>query len=217
MTSDRTAFLAPHIHLAFCDRDLVVLDVRADTYALLVDAAPLVLLGARRGELHAAPDVIGDLQTLGLIADGPSDTPPPSLPGLTGEIAPHPGPLPRSLLFCAAVDSLVSTAAFARKPFAALIETAARRRTQVRPVTDEEIARIVGAFQAIHPWIPFEGDCLQRGYRLHHNLHRAGIAARWVFGVRTWPFLAHCWVQVGDRVVGDTRERVEGFSPILAV
>ncbi|WP_368664382.1 lasso peptide biosynthesis protein [Brevundimonas sp. EAKA] len=29
--------------------------------------------------------------------------------------------------------------------------------------------------------------------------------------------MAHCWVQVGDRVVGDTRERVSSFTPIMAV
>ena len=217
MPQDTPAFLAPHIHLARCHDDLVVLDIRDDDYALLVDAGPLVRFGARAGEILAEADVLGDLRTLGLLADGPPDDPRVPLPGLTGEIASADGPFPLPCLARAALDSVISTAAFARTPFAALVATAGRRRSTAGPLANGEIARAAGAFQAVHPWIPFEGDCLQRGYRLHHHLRRAGVPARWVFGVRTWPFLAHCWVQVGDRVVGDTRERVSNFTPILAV
>lgn len=212
-----TASLAPHIHLARCHDDVVVLDVRADNYALLADAAPMILLGPGARQVTVGSEVREDLLTLGLLSNQNVDAPYPAAPGLTGEIVASTTPLPRRLLFGAAFNSLVSTLTFARTPFADLIEKAARRRTPDRRVSDKEVARAVGAFLAIHPWIPFEGDCLQRGYRLHHHLHCSGIAARWVFGVRTWPFLAHCWVQVGDRVVADTQERVSSFSPILVV
>ncbi|MDO9587377.1 MAG: lasso peptide biosynthesis B2 protein [Brevundimonas sp.] len=217
MPQDNPVFLAPHIHLARCHDDLVVLDVRADDYALLVDAATLVRFGARPGEILADDDVLGELRALDLIADTSPDVPRFAIPDLTGEIASAAGPFPLPCLARAAFDSLVSTAAFAKTPFAALVETAGRRRAAGGPLAEEQIARAAGAFQAVHPWIPFEGDCLQRGYRLHHHLRRAGVPARWVFGVRTWPFLAHCWVQVGDRVVGDTRERVSSFTPIMVV
>lgn len=209
--------LAPHIHMARCGDDIVVLDVRADDYLLLADAASLIRLEPGGRQVVAAPEVRRDLLAHGLLADAPCEPPHPPAPGLTGEIAPCPGPLPGRLLVGAAVNSLVSTAAFARTPFAVLVERAARRRAPGRPAPDDEVARALAAFLAVHPWIPFEGDCLQRGWRLHHHLHRCDVDARWVFGVRTWPFLAHCWVQVGDRVVGDTAERVRGFSPILVV
>ncbi len=208
--------LAPHIHLARCHDDLVVLDTRADDYALMVDAGALVRIGVSPGQIEAEPDILQELRAAGLLTDAPSASRQP-LPGLSGEIAAHPGPLSRGLLLRAAINSLVASAVFARTPFPGLISLAAERRTTTRATSDEEIARAVGAFQIVHPWIPFEGDCLQRGFRLHHHLHRSGIPARWVFGVRTWPFLAHCWVQVGDRVVGDTVERVGTFTPILAV
>lgn len=47
----------------------------------------------------------------------------------------------------------------------------------------------------------------------------AGLADAlvWVFGVRTWPFAAHCWIQIGDLVVGDVLDRVRGYTPIRAV
>lgn len=208
--------LAPHIHLARCHEDLVVLDTAADDYALLLDAGALVRIGPSPDQIEAAPDILQELTAAGLLAKT-SPPPRPPLPRLSGEIAAHPGPLPRVLLLRAAINSLVASAVFARTSFPGLIALAAKRQAVGGPVSDVEVARAVGAFQIVHPWIPFEGDCLQRGFRLHHHLHRCGIAARWVFGVRTWPFLAHCWVQVGDRVVGDTAERVGTFSPILAV
>ena len=43
-----------------------------------------------------------------------------------------------------------------------------------------------------------------------------GIATQWLFGVRTWPFAAHCWLQIGNLVVGDRLERVRFYTPILA-
>ncbi len=73
------------------------------------------------------------------------------------------------------------------------------------------------AFDAILPWMPFEGECLQRAFMLQRHLARSGHDARWVIGVRTWPFLAHAWVQVGACVVGDSLERVNAFTPILSV
>lgn len=217
MPQDTPAFLAPHIHLARCHDDLVVLDVQADDYALLADAGPLVRFGPRPGEIAAEEDLLDDLRALGLLTVAAPDAPRIPLPGLSGEIASASGPLPLSCLARAGLDSVISSATFAGTPFVALVETAGRRGVAGAPQADEEIARAAGAFQAVHPWIPFEGDCLQRGYRLHHHLRRSGVPARWIFGVRTWPFLAHCWVQVGDRVVGDTRERVSSFTPIMAV
>ncbi|NJO12382.1 MAG: lasso peptide biosynthesis B2 protein [Gammaproteobacteria bacterium] len=44
-----------------------------------------------------------------------------------------------------------------------------------------------------------------------------GYYPAWVFGVRTAPFQAHCWVQLGGLVLNDTVEHVRGFTPILVV
>ncbi|WP_313453330.1 lasso peptide biosynthesis B2 protein [Brevundimonas sp.] len=216
MSSDQIVFLAPHIHLARCHDDIVVLDVRADAYALLTDAGPLIRTGAHPDRIMVDADTGEELLALGLLASEPDPSRTP-IPALVGEIPAVDDSIPRRRLVAAAFDSVLASADFAQRPFADLIAAASRRKASKRPHPDRAIAEAAGAFLAVHPWIPFEGDCLQRGYRLHDHLHRSGVAARWVFGVRTWPFLAHCWVQVGDRVVGDTRERVSGFTPILAV
>jgi hypothetical protein len=38
---------------------------------------------------------------------------------------------------------------------------------------------------------------------------------RWVFGVKSGPFSAHCWVQDGDCVLNDSIEYVCKFTPIM--
>ena len=48
-------------------------------------------------------------------------------------------------------------------------------------------------------------------------LQRSGLDARWVFVVRTWPFAAHCWLQLEDTVLDDMVERLAAYEPILAV
>jgi hypothetical protein len=38
-----------------------------------------------------------------------------------------------------------------------------------------------------------------------------------VFGVRTWPFHAHCWLQVEDVVLDDHHERIGAYTPLMAL
>jgi Transglutaminase-like superfamily len=79
----------------------------------------------------------------------------------------------------------------------------------------DDLARCVRTFQQLYPWIPFQGRCLFRSLMLLLFLRRRGHDAMWVFGVRTWPFLAHCWLQVGDVVLNDHAEALVSFYPIL--
>ncbi len=50
-----------------------------------------------------------------------------------------------------------------------------------------------------------------------HFLGAEGIHPDWVFGVKTEPFDAHCWVQHGEIVLNDAPDRVRQYSPILVV
>jgi hypothetical protein len=77
-----------------------------------------------------------------------------------------------------------------------------------------ELAR---AFEAASPWLPWQGACLFRSFMLMRLLSWAGARdLQWVFGVKTWPFSAHCWVQQGDVVLSDYAENLPRFSPIFA-
>lgn len=58
-------------------------------------------------------------------------------------------------------------------------------------------------------------QCVPCSLALTVCLRRDAIPARLVMGVSGRPFAAHCWVQVGDRVVNDTLDHVILFTPIL--
>ncbi|HVZ34530.1 MAG TPA: lasso peptide biosynthesis B2 protein, partial [Polyangiaceae bacterium] len=59
--------------------------------------------------------------------------------------------------------------------------------------------------------------CLFDSLVLAEFLRRRGVRATLVIGISTVPFAAHACVQFGDLVLNDTVEKVQGYTPILAV
>lgn len=213
-----TAWLAPAVHFAWIGQDIVTLDVEADTYGLMVDAAPLIRQGPHRQILTADSDVLAALVEAGLLTADVQDTvPTPPLP--PAEIALLPGETTTVALgagLAAATSALATTARFHHSSLHQLLQSQ-RSEERLRLKQDMSgLAQVYAAFDAVLPWIPWEGQCLQRAFMLREHLDRCGYAAKWVIGVRTWPFLAHAWVQVGACVVGDSLERTRTFTPILA-
>lgn len=76
---------------------------------------------------------------------------------------------------------------------------------------------VIASFHRWAPFAPAPGKCLLRSFMLLRLLRRHGHDARWVFGVRTWPFRAHCWLQAGDVVLDDDVEALVALTPILVV
>ncbi len=112
-----------------------------------------------------------------------------------------------------------------REPLKALLQdlfdgrdSAANAQGQIwrpdKPIPD--LSRILAAFRASQRISNSINQCLPRGIALFTLLQRRGFDPNMVIGV-TLPFAAHCWVQVGDRVVSDTLDRVRSFTPILAL
>lgn len=215
MTALAETDLAAGVHLAWVAEDVVVLDLRSDAYILITGASKLMQPVRNGGGVSSEVAVLDDLVTAGLAARTntlwrPRLTPPVSDIRLPVDVPPL-------AALSAMAHALAATAAFKRQNLASLVETARRRKDAARRRDLAAAVREAGAFESIRPWVPFEGDCLQRSWMLHDRLCKRGVDAAWVFGVRTWPFFAHCWVQVGDVVVGDTLNRVGGFTPIMAV
>jgi hypothetical protein len=217
MSLSHSAWLADGVHFAWAGADIVTLDLRTDAYGLMTDAAALVRPGPGRELVANDVTILTALVEARLAsASRPSETatltvPKPEtalLPGTAGDCAIAPR-------MAAAIGALIATARFHRSSLSALLQSGPPpSRPRALPVRLEDAH---AAFDAVLPWIPFEGQCLQRAYMLRRHLVRCGHPARWVIGVRTWPFLAHAWVQVGPRVIGDSLERVETFTPILVV
>jgi hypothetical protein len=60
--------------------------------------------------------------------------------------------------------------------------------------------------------------CLFDSLVLSDYLQRFGVLSSCVFGVRTLPFGAHCWVQIEKSLLTETSaEYVANFSPILVI
>jgi hypothetical protein len=77
---------------------------------------------------------------------------------------------------------------------------------------------LVTAFTRLRPlFYTLRAACLLDSLTLLHFLSADGICPDWVFGVKTEPFDAHCWVQQGEVLFNDVPDRVRQYSPILVV
>ncbi|SRR5579883_666329 len=81
-----------------------------------------------------------------------------------------------------------------------------------------EVRPLITAFTRLRPlFYTLRRACLLDSLTLLHFLGADGIHPDWVFGVKTEPFDAHCWVQQGEFVLNDVPDRVRQYSPILIV
>ncbi|MBY8823320.1 lasso peptide biosynthesis B2 protein [Sphingomonas colocasiae] len=74
---------------------------------------------------------------------------------------------------------------------------------------------IVAAHRRADLWFSVHDRCLAKSVALFRALRRNGTDARLVFGVSARPFAAHCWVQLGDRVLSCPLDQARLFTPIL--
>jgi hypothetical protein len=112
--------------------------------------------------------------------------------------------------------------ALRHRPIKAVVEEAQQRKNRAQLsslATDISAIRpLVTAFLYLRPWFyTARNACLLDSLTLVNFLASYGVFPEWVFGVKTDPFYAHCWVQQGECVFNDTHDYVRGFSPILVV
>lgn len=212
--------LADDVHGALVDGDLVLLAVKADTYFCLpAGDHQLTLIG--RG-LDAEPQVLAQA----LIEAGLAQ------PATTIDKAPRPPSRPRRSARAAldADPALKATRPTRRHLLALVRAAAAARRAEHRALAarlqpleapcatlSPALLADLAVFRRLAPWLPVDGACLFRSQMLRAYLAALGHGVTWCFGVRTWPFIAHCWLQVEDMALDDEAERLCAFHPILAV
>lgn len=210
--------LRPDVHAARVGDDIVFLDVAADAYSCLPGAAGVIALGPD-GSVGVTDAEVGDhLLRSGLCRTGPAmGGPRRQAPPVRATLSPHaPRPIrPRHL-----ADALAATADVARRyrgrSFADLLAAAGPAPSPL-PAPDRALAKLVADFHAWAPYAPIPGKCLVRSFVLRRWLARRGHGSLWVFGVATWPFRAHCWLQCGEVALDDVPERLQAFRPILVL
>lgn len=197
--------------------DLVLLDLARGGYGCLPGCGALISVTAGEDGLAIAdPELLDVLLAMGAIEAGPGRPRTAAGPcerDLSG--LPLPAPRPAEIVVLAGALSQMN-AQYRRAPFGAVIAGASRRALG----SSGDVARVEDltlAFRRMLPWVPWQGVCLYRSWLLLAFLRRHGVSASWVFGVQTYPFEAHCWLQAGDLVLDDHVEHVRGFAPILAL
>lgn len=209
--------LGEGIHGVMIDGDAVFLDVRADAYFCLPQIGPALMID---GSVVSTPEAA---LAEGLCASGlarsdastPRRPPPPVAPVRTA----------RALISPQDQASVRPT----RRHWwaigkAALVATKGRRRAfehllpksaAAAPPPDARLLHDLAVFRRLAPWLPLDGLCLYRSHLLRTYLVALDHSVDWMFGVRTWPFRAHCWLQAGDVALDDEAERVSAYHPIM--
>ena len=213
-------FLKSDLHIATVGDDLVCLDANAGEYGLLCGlgrSMPTPGAGGRLDDL--ASNVAASLLEAGLVQQEPSgdlrvDFPPPPAKSWWRAGGGEPSLADRLRFVRAYVNT---TPRFWHAPFGGLIATARRGRPAAPSAGTPALWRDMQVFDLLEPLAPFQGECLYRAFLLLAYLRLEGRDASWVFGVRTYPFQAHCWLQVGDILLNDAVERVCAYTPIFAV
>jgi hypothetical protein len=102
-------------------------------------------------------------------------------------------------------------------PLATTLRAVERKRhLNCRP-NDQEITQIaVVTFNRLRPYYPRNYICRFDSLALIEFLAEYEQYPLWVFGVKSKPFGAHCWVQDGGLVLNDNIDYVERFTPIMA-
>ena len=207
-------------YLAVCGRDLVVLNAEDGDYALLAGAGDGVVIGPDGVLQIEDHDLAVALVENGLVGERPSSSPvgrPPALPVRSAFDQPQQRTGARHLA-AMVLAGIETPLIYPGQPFPSLLDRARQGRRGVDPDRcDGALMAAAAAFDLASPWIPLRGECLLRSFVLLRVLLRQGYAPRWVFGVRTWPFAAHCWLQAGEVALTDFADTLQPFTPIMAV
>ena len=210
--------LAADVHGVMIDDDAVFLDVAANAYFCLPAIGQVMRLASAAIDT-AEPALAEGLRAAGLAepeelnqagAESISPRPPPTPPRLTARalVAGRRGKFSRRH-----ARALLAGWWRAARPraFRALLPPTGPVASLPSPAMLDDIA----VFRRVAPWLPLDGACLFRSGFLLGYLESLGHRVDWVFGVRTWPFRAHCWLQAGDVALDDEAERLIAYHPIM--
>jgi hypothetical protein len=210
--------LHPAVHAAVVDEHIVFLDASAGAYFCRACAGAEVRPDRRTLAL-SDDDLAADLLSNNLVAApcGPAParrwSPPPRATALR---ATYPQPGLRDIREAVlALCDLLRT--YRGRSFPQLLATARAGLAPQLIDRPPDLLELLDRFQRWAPYAPVTYKCLLRSFLLLRLLHRHGQDADWVFGVTTWPFDAHCWLQVDDVVLDDEVDRVARYTPIMVL
>jgi len=219
--------IAPGVGFARFAGRTIILDIRADRYWQLGEAAGRVLSAVANGSIPRTGDgALDQLLALGLVVRGPErrnrvrhgGAGPIAARGALEESGREKEPIPAMLQIEAAARLFSARAALKRRPLRDVLCRLAVRRARTRPRRPaRDLAALARQFDAARRLLPFAPVCLPDSLALLHVAIWHGHAPRLVFGVEAFPFAAHCWVQQGTLVLNDALDHARRFTPIFVL
>jgi Transglutaminase-like superfamily len=238
-------FLSPHVHVCVAGKQVILLDLERDKYLAVAHPHPIGRWVRGWPLPQAVPDaavrdspappvprpenrLLAKMISQGLLVTDPvvgkeaapvvADEPKVALVEYDVHARPRAG-VKHFWNFLAAFA--VAHWSLEHRAIKEVVQAARLRKKRAHGVSGLDIAAIRGlvtAFVHLRPlFYTAREACLLDSLTLMHFLARYGVFPTWVFGVKTDPFYAHCWVQQGDFVFNDSPDFIKGFSPILVV
>jgi hypothetical protein len=217
--------LNPDIHSCNVSGQVIFLNAKTGRYFCLPNRLETAYLCAAEGDRSRQCCDINELIENGLLViDAP--TPKPLLP-TSIELPPegdlsgcgHRSSLPD--IAAAVLAQTFTSVALRANSFHNILRRLEARRQMVgeRQSTAETATaeRLALAIQATNILVGSTDRCLNRSLALLHLCYRRASAPTFVIGVRTNPFVAHCWVQTGNLVLNDRSEHARLFTRIFAL
>lgn len=219
-----TLSLANGIACCDCNGAVILLDVRRDRYFALGPESGRALLGLAHGEASTAgrQSALDALVTRGVLRDTSDLTRPTILtvaPAIDSSIldadAPRgrldPGAVGRAARALATATVGLRARSFAKRLTVATRQRPADERDDLIAVFADYAAR----FEKARRYLPFDRSCLRDSFALLDFLRHLPARPRIVFGVRTDPFRAHCWIQHEGLLLNEVVDLANLFTPIL--
>lgn len=212
--------LPPGVTMTMVGPDVVFLDVPQDAYLCVPGGAQAI---SRRsyGLVIEDPDLAAELADAGLVVErAGASIPSRPAPAAQLDLMTHTAPailLKDRLRFARSIAW--NTGQYHGRSLSEMIALARQRgegpgRYAARP-PEASVLRQAMVFDRLLPWAPRQEACLYRSFMLLRFLGEFGRDANWVFGVRTRPFEAHCWIQAGPVVLNDSLDHVRSYAAIL--
>jgi hypothetical protein len=88
-------------------------------------------------------------------------------------------------------------------PFKRIYSTIRSWEVANKVVAQDTIDRVCLAVNYACAWYPKRALCFQRSFATTYLLKRYGVSAQMVLGVQKFPFKAHAWVEVENRVINE--------------
>jgi len=209
--------LKPHVRACLDGAYIVFLDLRLDRYwSVPARTAPAIAGLVATERVYGSGAKLVERGLIGPTSDG-------SVPVARRAAAPehkllHDSHSKLSLsdfVLCATACWWTSRSLARRRLDLTLARLAEFKSRALKPEADAQ--HLIGVFEEFRPWFPRRRVCLFDALALFRFMVMRGLTPDLVFGVRTAPFAAHCWVEWQGRLASDSSDHCASFTPIAWV